>query len=292
MNKIQIVKLSEVKPDPEQPRQEFDPHDMKRLVASIQEKGILNPLILEEQSDGTYLIVDGERRYRASKELKLKEVPAIVYPTQSQVERLVQRFHLQEQHSNWSSFDKARAISALQQSTGLKPLEIAHMLGLPENTVRDYLLLINVSKRTMELLDSGKISFHYIPAIQRICKVVDDRKLRSALEVALVEKVSKGFVDNSKQLSFYRIAIQKKGDVMTKMIIEQADLTPKQAITASNAHKDVIINRIRSHSNWFSDYLRKAIDGNCAKMLSESDVRGLERIIKVAQKLVDDSGVN
>src|SRR3990167_2828370 len=106
---MEHISIALVHPDPKQPRQEFDPEDLRILQKSIASHGILQPLVVEKNGKG-YLIVDGERRYRAAKLNALKTLPVEIVPQMSVLTRFIKRFHLQEQHKNWSWFDKARAI--------------------------------------------------------------------------------------------------------------------------------------------------------------------------------------
>ena len=97
MQKIQYISVDKIKADPKQPRQEFIPAEMHKLEKSVKERGILQPIIVEKQ--GTlFVIVDGERRYKVSKSLGLKIMPCVVYEKMDSLDRLIMRFHLQEQH--------------------------------------------------------------------------------------------------------------------------------------------------------------------------------------------------
>lgn len=74
---IQEISILEIKPDPDQPRKTFDPETMERLSQSIKDNGIEQPIIVRKNGAG-YIIIDGERRWRASKENGLKTIPSII----------------------------------------------------------------------------------------------------------------------------------------------------------------------------------------------------------------------
>src|SRR4051812_45108449 len=120
---FQIVPLSKIQPDPEQPRRNFPVEDMATLISSIKKHGIQSPLHVEAVGDG-FMLEDGERRFRAAKELKLKEVPVIVQEAKSATERMIIQFHLQEQHKAWTATEKATAVHRLSETMGTSVREM------------------------------------------------------------------------------------------------------------------------------------------------------------------------
>ncbi len=135
---VEMVKLSAITPDVDQPRKNFDPRRLGELAASIQKHGIMNPIIVEDAGSGKYIVVDGERRFRAATEIGLKEVPVIIVEAQSAPQRLIQQFHLQEQHENWSPIEKAVAVGHLAKELGMSITSMAETLSLPSRTIGDY----------------------------------------------------------------------------------------------------------------------------------------------------------
>ena len=75
---IERVRMADIVPNKEQPRRDFDLAALEQLAASIREHGVIQPLVLRPMPNGTYQIVAGERRYRASRMAGLLEVPAVV----------------------------------------------------------------------------------------------------------------------------------------------------------------------------------------------------------------------
>lgn len=141
------VLLSKVHPDENQPRKDFNAARLAELISSIKEHGIMNPLVVEAHPSGEYLLVDGERRYRAAQELKLKKVPVITVKPMNTVDRLVKQFHIQEQHEGWTSTEKAVAIGQLAEDMKMTPVGVAKLLSLPERTIRDYMGFWNLMTR-------------------------------------------------------------------------------------------------------------------------------------------------
>lgn len=208
MSKTITVELSKVHADPQNPRQEFDPLELAKLEASIKRNGILSPLSVEEDGKGTYLLVDGERRFRASTNLKLKDIPVNVMPKMSDLERLVTRFHLQEQHSNWNAFEKANAIKYFLQEMKMSTFEIASTLGLQGGDVERLILVSALSKRTATAIANRKLPFEWIVELGRISKSVHDEGQRGDVENALLEKIDKKIVLRARELRKYRVALK------------------------------------------------------------------------------------
>ncbi len=151
-----MVSLPSIQADTAQPRKNFDPARLAELSASIKKHGIMNPLIVESVPGGKYILVDGERRFRAAKNLKLTEVPVVVMKSQSETERLIQQFHLQEQHESWSATEKAVAVSKLADQLKMTARQVAETLSLPQRTISDY---VSFSK----LIDKGSFQTSEVP---------------------------------------------------------------------------------------------------------------------------------
>jgi ParB family chromosome partitioning protein len=186
------ISLSKIKADPNQPRQSYSLSDMHELTESIKENGVLNPLLLESQTDSTYLILDGERRYRVCKELGIKEVPSfIIQGPLTAEERLVKRFHIQQKHSNWTMFDQARAIYNFKKESKLTIAQIAEKLGLDAPKVHNWLSITEFTKEGQELILKENIKFTYLIYLIRIVKnyMLLTNKAQSEIEHALIDKI-------------------------------------------------------------------------------------------------------
>lgn len=231
MNKnSNLVELSKIYPDPKNPRQEFPPEEMKKLEDSIKRFGIKTPLVVEEMPDGRYLLVDGERRFRASKTLKLKEVPVNIQEPMSDTDRMLVRFQLQERHSQWTIYEKALAISELQNSLKLSAKELAETLGFSRSQVNHYLSILNLSKRTTNSLSAMKLPFDMITEVSYLSNHSPKAELRLDLEQAIVDKVENRIIAKTREIREYRIAIQSpNGEAIAKKIIKDPKYTSAMA---------------------------------------------------------------
>jgi len=160
------ILFEKIDADPNQPRQKFVASELAELKNSIKEKGILVPLILEKdysKETNHYLLIDGERRYRCAKELKLKSVPATITAGPLSFEnRMILRFHIQEQHKNWTIFDKARAIYDLKKHSGLSIIEIAEKLSTSAPRISNWLSITYLTGTTQKEIVLKKIPFSYL----------------------------------------------------------------------------------------------------------------------------------
>lgn len=258
---MKILKLSQLKPDPNQPRQEFNPYDLELLKRSIASQGILSPLVVEKNGDGRYIIVDGERRFRASTQLGLKEVPVEIVEKMSAMERLVRRFHLQEQHRNWSYFDKARAIKMMIATGDLKEKEVSEVLGISNKNISELLALLSMSKRTQGLSAERRISYPFLVRTNRVMGLVKDKKLRPQVEEALVDRMLSGQIKRANEVDDFARSIKKGGLRIVKKLISDKDYDCSDALLDSRADDVKIYESIRGGINWtvsrFNEGLRK-----------------------------------
>jgi ParB family chromosome partitioning protein len=260
VDNVETLSLSKVDADVNQPRQAFDKTDLDRLADSIKRQGILVPLAVEKTAGGRYLILDGERRYRAAKQVNLKEVPAIVYEAMSETERLAKRFHLQEQHSAWNAFDKARAITQLQASSGLSNQEIAEMLGLSLNTVQDYVLLLRFSKRTIEFAASKRIPYSRLSDFAPVLKQFEKSKQREAIEEAFVKKVEMGVIRTTNDVRKISIAFRadaENGKVAEKFVSDD-DITPSEIAAMAKQTDFLVLEKVRYQTHRLVTVIREA----------------------------------
>lgn len=285
-NKSTIILLNSIQVDPNNPRQEFDPVELKSLESSIKRNGILTPLAVEEQKGGTFLLVDGERRYRASKSLGLKEVPVVVLPPMSEEERMIKRFNYQEQHLSWSAWEKAYAVDSLRAVTGMTSLELSESLGVKNSTVNRWLQVLNLSKRSAQSAILKKLPIDWLAELGLAVKNVKDEALRQDVEDALIDKIQNKLVVTSREVRMYRQAIQFGGAPLVKKIIENPKYTPRQA--AEDAGSSVA-NELLDLNMSLSRTIRvgKILLDRKRVVVSEAIHRNASKAKKIVDKLID-----
>lgn len=153
---LKNLKITEVEPNREQPRKNFNQEALEELAESIKEYGLIQPIVVTEK-DGYYCIIAGERRWRACKLAGLEEIPAIV---REDNERKNKEIALIEniQREDLNPFEKALGIKNLMESYNLTQEEVAKKLGKGRSTIANSIRVLNLEPRVLELAKQGKIS--------------------------------------------------------------------------------------------------------------------------------------
>lgn len=184
---IQVVPIKLLEPDVDQPRKQFDVDRLGTLMRSIKRLGIKRPITVEKQKNGKLLIVDGERRYRAAIELGLKEVPVSIEPEQSKTDRLIEQFHLQEQHLSWTAMEKAVAILSLSKALDIPIQDLSDVLQLPSRTVREYQAFAELSTR--KIFEKSELPLRYAALLHRLTNFIEMKYFEADIEFSREEKI-------------------------------------------------------------------------------------------------------
>lgn len=154
---VREVPLSSISVNPRQPRRHFSPSELEDLIASIKEHGILQPLLVTERAPGSYELIAGERRFRASKMLGLTSVPVVVRSVNDQ-EKLELALIENIQRQDLNALEEAVAYQALIDDFGLTQDEVAKRVGKSRSAVANTLRLNDLSEEMRQAVVDGKIS--------------------------------------------------------------------------------------------------------------------------------------
>lgn len=153
---VQDLSLDEIRPNPYQPRKNFDDKSLKELADSIKENGVFQPIIVRKSING-YEIIAGERRCRASKLAKKKTVPAIIRNfDESQMMEVAVLENLQRE--DLTPLEEAQAYEMLQKNLGLTQEEVSKRMGKSRPYIANYLRLLTLPNKTKRLLQHGELS--------------------------------------------------------------------------------------------------------------------------------------
>lgn len=162
---IFLIEVDEIKPNPHQPRRHFDEESLKELAASIQEFGILQPLLVskieEETENGTkvsYQLIAGERRFMAAKMLGLERVPTIIKKVDLEANNLEMAIIENIQRADLNPIESARAFAKLQDEFRLTQREIAQRVGKSREAVANTLRLLSLPSNIQDALSQKKIN--------------------------------------------------------------------------------------------------------------------------------------
>lgn len=156
VEEVKELDLSDIRPNPYQPRTRFDDKSLRELSDSIKENGVFQPIIVRKSVNG-YEIIAGERRYRASKLAKKKTIPAIVRKfDESQMMEVAVLENLQRE--DLTPLEEAQAYEMLQKNLGLTQEEVSKRMGKSRPYIANYLRLLTLPSKTKRLLQHGDLS--------------------------------------------------------------------------------------------------------------------------------------
>jgi len=198
--------------------------------------------------------------------------------------------HLQEQHTNWTSFDKARAISGIQTSTGMSETEIANTLGLDPRTVLGYISLLSLSKRTVQFSVEKRIPFTHLRGIASVVRPLNVKD-RGALEQALIEKVASGVIAKSSDINKLGVVTRNGGGKKAiKQMIDDPEYTVQEALVDSGVLGDMQIRTIISNTNWIRSAMKKSTELGFNKNLDAVGVTALEKLVEEIEAFIESAG--
>ena len=197
--RIETLPLREIEPDPGQPRKTFDDETLAELSASIAEHGLLQPIAVRPKPSGGYLIVAGERRWRASRMAGLTEVPVIVKDvTDEQAMELALVENLQRE--DLDPVEEAAGIRELMTRCDLTQEQAARKLGKSRSALANSLRLLSLPETVLERLKSGFITIGHAKVVlglptpelqEEAAQMIADNQLNVRQAEALCKKLAK-----------------------------------------------------------------------------------------------------
>lgn len=180
---ILLIPINEIRPNPDQPRRNFNIHELQSLAESIRQNGIIQPVTVRLDSDGYYELISGERRLRASKMIGLARLPCIVMEANDEKSAT---FALLEnlQRQDLSFFEEATAIDRLMRDYALTQEQIAIALGKTQSSVSNKLRLLRLKPDIRAMIAEHDLTERHARALLRIN---DEDKRRKALK-KIIEK--------------------------------------------------------------------------------------------------------
>ena len=185
------VNINEIEPNRNQPRKDFDEAALNDLADSIAQHGLIQPIVVRPTVDGRYMIIAGERRWRACRIAGLNEVPVIIKATD---DRTLMELALIEnlQREDLNAVEEALGFKALIDDFSLTQDEVAKKMGKSRSAVTNSLRLLSLNNTELEALRIGSISAGHARALLS-CEDEDVRQkmLLAAVEGASVRELEK-----------------------------------------------------------------------------------------------------
>lgn len=285
---VEHIPLSQIVPDENQPRKMFEPSRLAQLKSSVEKFGIMNPITVEKVGN-KYLIVDGERRYRTATVLGLKTVPAVVIAPQSEVDRLVQQFHIQEQHEGWSPTEKAMVLFKLSKEMGIPMKTAIELLGIDTRTASNYIAFSSLLEKSS--FQKNNVGIKWADRISGLKKFVVkilekgeeelDRSMERELEKAVIRRIVDGSIKTTHDITKIKDSFKKKPESMKEFV--NTDVSPETLFTKSKAQGAYYIRNIEYGASHLNDYLKNFLEIKDMKV----EV-GLINKVKLTKKLIND----
>ena len=195
------IEVSQIEPNPNQPRREFDQEALAELAASIRELGIIQPITLRKHDGGKYQIIAGERRWRASQLAGLTKIPAYIVSVEDQG---VMEMALVEniQREDLNAIEIALAYQHLADATGMTQAKISERVGKSRTAVTNYLRLLKLPAQVQMALKNHEIEMGHARALLSVESPSQQIKLfkevmQQKLSVRKVEELVSQLKDDS-----------------------------------------------------------------------------------------------
>jgi ParB family chromosome partitioning protein len=155
---VTVMRLSEIEPNPDQPRKEFDTEALMQLADSIAANGLIQPIVVRPaKSEGYHQIIAGERRWRAAKMAGLIEVPVVVMEADDQkASQLALIENIQRENLN--PIEEAVAIDLLLDTYGITQEELSRAIGKSRSTISNAIRLLDLPDEVVALIKAGDLS--------------------------------------------------------------------------------------------------------------------------------------
>lgn len=212
--------LSNIEPNLDQPRKQFDDGALNALIESIKLHGVITPLIVTPKNNGKYMIIAGERRFRAATAAGLVSVPVCVREcTQVQIDELSLIENIQREDLN--PIEIARAIGKLMDDYGYTQENVAERIGKARPTVANLLRLLELSVAVQKLVENGQLSAGHARCLVTVSNETLQLELaqkakNNALSVREFEKLVKNALNPPKKAAAVKQSLELK-DMVVRM---------------------------------------------------------------------------
>lgn len=214
------ININDIVPNPNQPRKHFDETALNELASSIKVHGIIQPIVLNEAEDGKYMIIAGERRWRAAKIAGLETVPAYVRRfTEKQVKEISIIENLQREDLN--PIEAAKAIKQLMEEYKLTQEAVSERIGKSRSVIANTVRLLTLPNEVVDMIETNKLSAGHAKILVALTDPIEQIKIATVavnkkLSVRDIEKLVKNINHPSKERPKSEQSIELK-DMINEM---------------------------------------------------------------------------
>lgn len=184
--KVEKLKLTDIIPNPFQPRRKFTRGKMDELISSIREKGVIQPIIVRPK-EGSFEIIAGERRWRAAKELEVNEIPAIIREDIDDANSLEISLIENIQREELNPIEEANAYQELISKFEYTLDKVGQMMGKDKTTISNSIRLLSLPEEILTFIEEGDISTGHAKAI---LSLTNDTKRKKVAKTIIKKGIS------------------------------------------------------------------------------------------------------
>ena len=223
------IRLSDIEPNRDQPRKDFDEESLSELAESIAKHGLIQPIVVRPQTNGTYRIIAGERRWRACRMAGLLEVPVVIKEID---DRELMELALIEnlQREDLNAVEEAQGYRSLIDTYNLTQEQVAESVGKSRSAVTNALRLLNLNDEELEALKTGAITSGHARALLS-CEDKERRKamlaaakngasVRELEKMAQVSKAAPATRAKSKDQFYSEVELSLKNEMRRKVTVK------------------------------------------------------------------------
>ena len=228
------VNIDDIRPNPNQPRKHFDEDALNELADSIKKHGLIMPIVVNQPENGKYMIIAGERRYRAAKIAGKQQIPVVV---RSYTDREIKEISLIEnlQREDLNPIEAANAMKQLMDEYHLTQEELAERIGKSRPAVTNTLRLLSLSPEVIQLVSSGKLSAGHARALVTLpedaqYKLATDT-IKDGLSVRDIERNVRDYFASPEELADKKDKKKQQVSIELKDLIERMRHTFKTKVS-------------------------------------------------------------
>lgn len=285
------IDITKIIPDENQPRKYFDIDKLRILKDSIKKYGVINPLTVQKQ-DNKFILIDGERRYRACVELGLKEIPCIEQQTNSRAERLIQQFHIQEQREGWTPTEKAIAMRDIAKEMNIPYSQLGELLGIAFSTLssyRDFVSLIEY-----KYFQKNELSIDYSKKIKGVKNFIKrkfnevgkniTKEQESKIEKLLIEGIKKEVLVKPSSFAKLKDCLDSSSKLIDNFIEEKKSI--EQIISTKDVQGSYAFRNVLNNIKYLGTNINVYITYKKGHTITESEKTAIKSAIESLKRLI------
>jgi ParB family transcriptional regulator, chromosome partitioning protein len=288
--------IDQVLPNEGNPRLDFPQSELDRLADSIDQEGILVPIVVYPK-DGKYILVDGERRFRCARDLGLTKVPAVITRERPDREILQQMFNIHLIREPWRDIPTALALGrladAVTDETGVEPTdkELAEMTGLSVDKVRQLRYVLELPTEWQQYIRSGTIPLNYFWELKK--NVLDQlERRRPALLTELgADSIQRAFVQKRLDNVVTDTVSLRKVAPIIGFAEQEAKIDEEHAAEIDQTIRDLITVEDATINDAYEDTVQMLVEMDKLGRRTTSMVSAFKRLLSQAESSEDRNAV-